>query len=102
MCSLSRLVFITETDYVYCAVRSESLNVKQVKFSLLRVNLPNMFIGKFYHWQIKKSNPRIRFVCSISQFFRRQCYMPIVRLLVQLNVSCFRVLNTDFLFVIYC
>ena len=97
--SINLLVFITETDCVYCAVRSESLNVKQVKFGLLRVNLPHMFIGKFYHWQIKKSNLRIRFVCSISQFF---CYMHVVRLLVQLNVSCFQVLNIDFLFVIYC
>ena len=35
------LVFITETDFVYCAVRTLSLNKIQVNFRLLKVNLRN-------------------------------------------------------------
>jgi len=34
LCSTNLLVFITETEYVYCAVRAESLNIICVKFRL--------------------------------------------------------------------
>jgi len=34
MYSINWLVFITETEYVYCAVRTESLNVFQLTFRL--------------------------------------------------------------------
>ena len=31
---INRLVFVTERECVYCAVRTESLNINQVNFSL--------------------------------------------------------------------
>jgi hypothetical protein len=34
--SINWLVFITETECVYCAVRTEYLNIHQVNFSLIR------------------------------------------------------------------
>jgi len=33
--NINRLVFITETECVYCAVRTESLNIIQVNLKLL-------------------------------------------------------------------
>jgi hypothetical protein len=37
--NINRLVFITETESVYCAVRTESLNIIQVNIGLYAVFL---------------------------------------------------------------
>jgi hypothetical protein len=39
--SIHRLVFITEIECVYCAVRNESLNITEDKFSFWRANNAN-------------------------------------------------------------
>jgi hypothetical protein len=39
VCSINWLVFITEMESVYCAVRTESSDIIDVKFSLKTVNL---------------------------------------------------------------
>jgi hypothetical protein len=37
--NINLLIFVTETENVYCAVRTESLNMTGVNFILQRVNL---------------------------------------------------------------
>ena len=40
---INRLVFINETESVYCAVRTEYLNIVQINLSIQRVKTPTLF-----------------------------------------------------------
>jgi hypothetical protein len=51
--SINWLVFITETECVYCAMRAETLHKIHISFSLQRVNIFHMKLVLYEVWQIK-------------------------------------------------
>jgi hypothetical protein len=50
--TVNRLVFITETECVYCAVRTGYLNVVQINYCLSRTEIPIMKLLKYLETQL--------------------------------------------------
>jgi hypothetical protein len=91
------LVFITETDHVYCAVGTESLNIVQVNLSLRKVKLqlsyeefsirPYSCIQILVNWLYRKMNllTKIFIIIQDRRRERRDCYTTLLQSITNNN-----------------
>jgi len=65
--NINWLVFITEMECVYCAVRAEYLSLIHVNINLWRLKTNCFILGKScFHISARKTNTLIFFICLIS------------------------------------
>jgi len=91
------LVFITETECVYCAVRTESLNITQFNFRLSRVNVRSINIH-YNRTKFSDCDATNKLVKSsrlkVVQSLRRVCGAPYIENPVYVATTMMRRLNT--------